>query len=199
MLESVNPIPNLPLSLRAIPHPRSCVSSSLLIIISLAAEPEPFDLTAPEAGASTLLTNVAFTWERVTDATSYELVLSGNADLSDPIAEETCAGTAYTYTGALTDATPYYWQVTALEGTTVLAESDLGAFTALTPVEAVVPEVIVEAPEITVEAPPVPEIIVEVPAAEAPPTPGYIWVIIAVGAVLVIAVIVLIVRTRRVV
>jgi hypothetical protein len=38
------------------------------------------------------------------------------------------------------------------------------------------------------------------PAAPAPiETPAYIWVIIAIGAVLVIAVIVLVVRTRRVV
>ena len=35
--------------------------------------------------------------------------------------------------------------------------------------------------------------------AEAPPTPVYIWAIIGIGAILVIVVIVLKVRTRRVV
>ncbi len=54
------------------------------------------------------------------------------------------------------------------------------------------------APEVTVEveAPPAPDVTVEAPAAAAP---AYIWLIIGIGAVLVIAVIVLIVRTRRVV
>ena len=37
-----------------------------------------------------------------------------------------------------------------------------------------------------------------IPAAPAPSTPAYVWVIIVIGAILVIAVIVLIVRTRRV-
>jgi len=78
-------------------------------------------------------------------------------------------------------------------------------------VEVPAPQVTIEAPpaqppaEVTVEAPvftpeitvPAPQVTVTVPPAEAPPTPAYIWVITAIGAVLVIAVIVLIVRTRR--
>jgi hypothetical protein len=57
------------------------------------------------------------------------------------------------------------------------------------------PEITVEVPEVVVNIPPTP------PAVEvgAPITPGWIYAIIAVGAILVIAVIVLIVRTRRVV
>jgi hypothetical protein len=50
-------------------------------------------------------------------------------------------------------------------------------------------------PEITVEIPPV----VQVPPAPAPVVPAYIWGIIVIGAILVIALIVLIVRTRQVV
>ena len=52
----------------------------------------------------------------------------------------------------------------------------------------------VEPPEIVIEAP---DVIVPIPA-ETPITPAWIYAIITVGAVLVIAVIVLIVRTRRV-
>jgi len=51
-------------------------------------------------------------------------------------------------------------------------------------------------PPVVVEENPTPNITLTVPEAE---TPGYIWAIIAVGAILTIAVIVLIVRTRRVV
>ena len=52
-----------------------------------------------------------------------------------------------------------------------------------------------EPPEIVIQAP---DVVVPLPA-ETPITPGWIYAIIGVGAVLVIAVIVLIVRTRRVV
>ena len=172
------------------------------------AAPTTFSLTSPEAGATDMpLTNVPFTWSSVTDAVDYFLRVSENADLSKPFIAEVCAGTAYTLTEALTDGTPYYWQVTArdADGDTK-AESDVSTFIAKEAVEAVVPEVTVEveapaAPEVTVEvaAPPAPEVTVEAPAAEAAVTPAYIWAIIAIGAVLVIAVIVLIVRTRRVV
>jgi hypothetical protein len=61
----------------------------------------------------------------------------------------------------------------------------------------------------TIEVPPLamPEVIVNLPTPivtnvtptiEAPPTPAYVWAIVAIGAVLSIAVIVLIVRTRRI-
>jgi len=206
----------------------------------LVAAPEAaastFTLTAPEAGATDMpVTNVPFTWASVTDATSYDLVLSASADLSAPVAEATgIAGTAYTYSGVLSSSTPYYWQVTAMrEDTTVEGRSDVATFITVAkevftcpqcgltfdtreelaahiaeahpPVEP--PKVTVEAPpaaEITVEAPPAaaaPQVTVNIPPAapaEAAPTPAYIWVITAIGAILVIAVIILIVRTRRV-
>lgn len=56
------------------------------------------------------------------------------------------------------------------------------------------PEITVEVPEITVEVPPTPT---PAPAA-APIAPVYLWAIIAIGAVLVIALIILVIRTRRV-
>jgi hypothetical protein len=55
-------------------------------------------------------------------------------------------------------------------------------------------------PELKVEVPAPTEVVIPAaPPAPAPITPGWIYAIIAIGAVLVIAVIVLIVRTRRVV
>lgn len=63
-------------------------------------------------------------------------------------------------------------------------------------------DVVVEAPpaaQITVEAAPAPSVTVEAAAPAAPTIPTYLlWVIIAIGAILVISLIVLIVRTRRV-
>ena len=57
------------------------------------------------------------------------------------------------------------------------------------PVKAPAPVVVEEAP-----AQPAPEVTVTLPVAE---TPAYVWAIIAIGAVLVIALIILIVMTRR--
>jgi hypothetical protein len=67
------------------------------------------------------------------------------------------------------------------------------------------PEVTVVPPDITVDVPPVvtvtqqPVPTLTLPEREDPGTPVYIWVIVGIGAVLTIAVIVLIIRTRRVV
>ena len=67
------------------------------------------------------------------------------------------------------------------------------------------PQVTVVPPAITVDVPPVvtvtqqPVPTLELPEREDPGTPVYIWVIVGIGAVLTIAVIVLIIRTRRVV
>ena len=171
-----------------------------VLVEAPAAAPTTFTLTAPEAGATGMpTTNVPFTWASVTDATSYKLVLSANADLSEPIAVKTAAGTAYTFTGTLENSTPYYWQVTAYEADSIEGKSDVSTFLTASGVEetGTTVEVTVPAPEVTVQAPPAPEVTVEVPTT-APATPAYIWVIIIVGALLVIAVIVLIVRTRRV-
>jgi hypothetical protein len=67
------------------------------------------------------------------------------------------------------------------------------------------PQVTVVPPDITVDVPPVvtvtqqPQPTLVLPEPEPEGTPVYIWVIVAIGAVLTIAVIVLIIRTRRVV
>ncbi len=55
------------------------------------------------------------------------------------------------------------------------------------------PDITVTVPDVIVNIPP----LVEVPPSPAPITPGWIWVIVILGGVLVIGLIVLIVRTRR--
>jgi hypothetical protein len=60
------------------------------------------------------------------------------------------------------------------------------------------PDVIVNVPQV-VTVTQVPQPTLELPVAEDAGTPVYIWVIVGIGAILTIAVIVLIIRTRRVV
>ena len=200
-------------------------------------------LTGPPAGVTDVaLTNVAFTWDMVEDATFYKFVLSANADLSDPLISASLSTAAYLYTGTLSYSTPYFWMVEGMEGAEVLGESSLASF--VTEAEPPPPPPEPE-PEVyccptcglcyntpeelaahwaAIHVPP-PEVIlytcptcglsfdtpaelelhweaIHAPPPPVPPepvtTPGYIWAIIAVGAVLMIAVIVLIVRTRRV-
>jgi len=136
-------------------------------------------LTSPDDGATNLpLTSIGFTWTSVADATSYDWVLSANADLSSPVETKTgLADTAYTYTGTLKTSTTYFWRVTAMKDDNVFSESDISTF--------------ITAPEPVPPPPP--------PAEPLPPvTPAWVWVVIGLGAVLVIVVIVLIFRTRRV-
>jgi len=102
--------------------------------------------------------------------------------------------------------TTYYWKVRVNDP----IYSPWSIVYTLSVEEAVAPfpEVTVEAPpapEVTVTAPPAPEVTITVPPAPAPITPApaipayLLWTIIIIGAVLIIALIVLIVRTRRVV
>jgi len=95
----------------------------------------------------------------------------------------------------------YYWKVRVSADGPILSgwsevRSITVAETVVTPPVQVTtqpaPEITVTIPDVIVNIPPT----VEVPAA-TPITPGWIYAIIAVGAILVIAVIILIVRTRR--
>ncbi len=122
--------------------------------------------------------------------------------------------------------TTYYWRVrVASDGpiyspwsaTRSFSISALPEVTAAPPIvippaaPAPAPEVVVEAPVITIQPPeivippapapapaPAPEIVIPAaPAAPAPITPGFIWAIVIIGAILIIALIILIIRTRR--
>jgi hypothetical protein len=135
-------------------------------------------LISPDDGATNVAkTNIGFTWSTVPDATSYDWVLSANADLSSPVESKTgLTGTAYIFTGTLNNNATYFWQVTAKKDANVFSQSEVSTFS-------------------TAPAPVPPPVIPEPPA---PTTPAWVWVVIGIGAVLVIVVIVLIFRTRRV-
>jgi len=143
-------------------------------------------LTAPDDGASNLaLEGVGFTWQAVDDAT-YDFTLSANSDLSSPIASESgITGTAFAYDGKLDYNTTYFWKVVAMSGSNVIGESDTSTFT--TRPEPTEPPALPEYPAYP-----------DYPEPVQASTPAWVWVVIAIGAVLVITIIVLIFRTRRV-
>ena len=100
-------------------------------------------------------------------------------------------------TEALNYSATYYWRVRGVAADDTKGAWAVGFFTTKAePAEAAPPIVVEEAapaaaPEITLEIPPAPSPVQAIPDY-------LLWVIVCVGAVLVIAVIVLIVRTRRV-
>jgi photosystem II stability/assembly factor-like uncharacterized protein len=155
---------------------------------------------SPAAGASGVPLTPSFQWASVSGADSYHIQVADNPGFTTPLADASTKDTFYTMTTALKPGTTYYWRIQSVSGTnasdyvsnvftTANAGSPggtggTGSTTTVAPAPAITPTIIVTIPA---------------PAPAAPPaTPAYIWVIIAIGAVLVIAVIVLIARTRRV-
>jgi len=140
-------------------------------------------LLGPTGGATDVSLSPGFSWAPVSRATEYEFILASDAGLTNTLAgtPATLTSPAFQCTETLEYATVYFWAVKATKPT--LSPQSIGSFTTMgAPAPA-------PGPPITI--PPA------VPAPE-PITPSYIWGIIAIGAVLVIVVIVLIVRTRRV-
>ncbi|MCK9526566.1 MAG: hypothetical protein M0R49_11665, partial [Limnochordia bacterium] len=155
----------------------------------------------------------------------YDFQLSTDPNFGSFIIDTTVTGTGYTYTARdLAYDTDHYWRVrsVAADGTKSNWTTVQNFHTMLEPVEPVPPVTVTQNPPqtvvVTVPPPqtftiPAPQTItvppqvtltqtvtsVAGPTISVPdqPTPAYIWVIVAVGAVLTIAVIVLIVRTRR--
>jgi hypothetical protein len=165
-------------------------------VVEEAAEPT---ISGPAMAAEDVSIKPSFSWAAVPGAT-YEFVLAEDLGLDDPFEIIDYSATsdinAHIAREDLKFSTTYHWRVRAVvDGTP--GDWVRGIFTTeAEPEEAAPPIIIEEKP-----APPAPEIILEVPPTPAPVQviPDYLlWVIVVVGAVLIIAVIVLIVRTRRV-
>jgi hypothetical protein len=151
-------------------------------------EPEPFDVVSPSRGASDIPVQPVFVWTAVEGAESYELMVAEDKTFAIIEWSHTADTNFYQGDEVLAYGTTYYWRVRVAKG-----EWANGVFTTVEKPAEVAPPVIVEK-----EPAPPPEIkVVEVEGA-APAIPDYLlWTIVGVGAVLVIALIVLIVRTRR--
>jgi len=146
----------------------------------------------------------AFQWQAIKAATGYEFQLSKSSDMSNPIVDLTGANAlgpvnAYKYTGILANNTTYYFRVRAFTATSKTDWSGVVAFTTVSIPEASAPPIIITTqPQVTITIPPATTTnVVITQAANKEISPTYIWAIIIIGAVLVLAVIVLIVRTRR--
>jgi hypothetical protein len=164
--------------------------------------PEPA-LETPEHGDSDVDTKPMFAWGSVDDAIRYHFALAEEMGRDDPFdipdyaVSTTATGLRSPY--ELKYDTVYHWRVRA--------ETDEGfgdwASDIFTTEKEPAPEPEPQPPvEIIQKEVPAPQITLEVPPSPAPVQviPDYLlWVIIGVGAVLVIAVVILIVRTRRVV
>jgi hypothetical protein len=135
---------------------------------------------APECGSTNSPASPGFTWSPYAKATRYEVQLATDAAFADILGEDKVSTTGWKYEGTLSKGSTYFWRVRTVEPTTS-GWSPVCAFTvaedAPPPVEVVIP--------------PAP------PPAEPAVSSAIIWAIIAIGAILVIAVIVLIIRTRR--
>jgi hypothetical protein len=146
--------------------------------------------------------NPTFNWGVIGGATNYKFQLAMDASFDDPIVDETLGNVLVYKLDSMTldYGTTYYWRVMAISATSETEWSAAVGFTTMAePVETQEPVTVTDAPDIVITIPPassVPAITLEPTPVEETPA-GYIWAIIIIGAVLVIAVIVLIVRTRR--
>jgi hypothetical protein len=148
-------------------------------------------LQAPGAGEEGVPLSPTFEWSGIEWAEDYEYELAldpsttAGGYFTEPlvalIGADALVSTAWKCDITLDYSTRYYWHVKALGVDTDTPWSDVGTFTTME----VPPEPTTEAPPITI--PPTQEI-----------TPAWIWAVVIIGAILVIAVIVLIVTTRRV-
>jgi len=164
-------------------------------------------LSEPTVGEYDIAIEPMFTWGTVPGAIRYEITLSEDPTFNIIEWSYNVDQSFYKADEALRYDTTYYWRVRG-----VLAEPYSAGPTWITPSTPWATGIFtteseaVEAPETIVVEPPKPEVNVEIPPTQitvepsSPVIPNYmLWIIIAVGAVLVIALIVLIVRTRRVV
>jgi hypothetical protein len=149
------------------------------------------DLEAPWAGEEGVELVPTFEWSGIEWAVKYEFELSTDpttgaegyftTSLKALTGANALVSTAWKSDITLQYNTRYYWHVIAIGVDTKTPWSDVGTFTTMSePVPA-------PSPQPPVQIPPVKEI-----------TPAWIWAIVIIGAILVIAVIVLIVTTRRV-
>lgn len=156
---------------------------------------------SPVNGGTVTSVNPAFSWSPVAGAKMYEFQLAVGTNFGAALHAEKLADTGIRPAVKLDPGMTYFWRVRVVEPQ-VGDWSSIANFTVAEPEEAPPPPVVVEQvppPQINIPAAP-PAQVIQLPEAPAPPAqiaPGYIWAIIIIGAVLVIAVIVLIVRTRR--
>jgi hypothetical protein len=155
-------------------------------------------ILGPQGGGTTGL-NPGFAWAPVSGATKYQFIVATDASLT-----KTIGGTpvevstpSYQVTG-LDYGTTYFWAVKVLEPTP--GTQTISTFATMDEPAAPVGGGGTAPPVVEVPTQPVPDVIVNVPPqgdGGSPISTTAIWAVIGIGAVLIVAVLVLIVRTRR--
>jgi hypothetical protein len=139
---------------------------------------------APPPGATGVPLMPTFQWNSADWATGYEIQVALDDAFSSLVGSAKVTNSVWVMDVELKTLTVYFWRVRAFSDTSE-SEWAVGTFTTVGP------------PPPPPPAPPKPTPPVVIPPAPAPITPIFIWVIIAIGGVLAIAVIVLIVVTRK--
>jgi len=161
-------------------------------------------IAAPANGVTLTSTKPAFSWSPVSGTTMYDFQLSEGTAFAAPVyaTQVANAGVQLPLNVTLEQGKTYFWRVRSLQP--VQGDwSTIANFTVAEPVvvpEPTPPVVVKEMPAPVINIPPAPpaqQIVIPPAPPEKVINPTYIWAIIIIGAVLVIAVIVLIVRTRR--
>jgi hypothetical protein len=134
---------------------------------------------SPECGAEDITLTPNFSWSKVTGATGYEVEVATDEEFTNIVASGETSIEAWDCTAELDYSTTYYWRVRAVKDG-VYSGWTYCLFSTM------------DEPEPTPE--PVEPVVIE----ETEITPTWIWVIIGIGGALTIAVIILIVTTRRV-
>jgi len=136
-------------------------------------------LCSPICGSSGIILTTNFSWDEVAGAVSYDIQVATDEAFANLVVDDSATVNAYVPAAALDYFTTYYWRVRAVGASSTSAWS-VCIFTT-----------------VDEEAVPVVEEVVLVQEIEEI-TPTWIWVIIGIGGALTIAVIILIVTTRRV-
>ena len=186
---------------------RASTSASFTMAL---VQPAVNTVQSPTQGATNVPIDTTFAWPAsVAAGATYEFVIAeelGNVDKFAIIDySATCPTNATPLRETLKYSTVYWWRVRTVTGTSKSAWTVSFFTTAAAPVvtssTTPIPPVTITTTNFTVTQPPATTITISnPPATQAPPAiPSYLlWAVIAVGAILVIAVIVLIVRTRKI-
>ena len=167
---------------------------------ALGASPWAPECIAPGNGDTGVPLSPAFSWESAKAADAFEFVLATDSAFTAVLVTETVSTDAFQPAVTLEYDTNYYWKVRALKAAVAISRwSDISVFT--TAAEVVAPAEVWTCPLDGLTFDSQAALQAHNAAAHAPVvplTPAYIWAIVIIGAILVIAVIVLIVTTRRV-
>jgi hypothetical protein len=166
--------------------------------------------SAPANGATGVDVNTTFTWPAVAGANvTYEFVIAEETGQTDKFAIIDYSATTPTNATPLRETlkynTQYWWRVRATNGTVTSAWSTFFFTTAVAPVTTSTNSgsgtIVLPTPTstiITITQPQTTFTISQPANNNNSIPPALLWAVIAIGAILIIAVIVLIVRTRRI-